>query len=315
MRMPAVERVARIGIVGAGTIGVSWAAFFLSKGFSVVVIDPALENITELMALVSRTWRTLPQDGCQAPPPFSRLEFLDAITADLAGVDFVQECIPEDVELKHKVLRELECVVESGVIIASSTSSLLCSDIQSGARHPERIIVGHPYNPPHLIPLVEVVAGGQTDPAVADWCMEFYERIGKVPIRVKKERIGHVANRLTAALYREAVYLVAEGIASVEDVDKAIVNGPGLRWAAMGPHLLYHLGAGAGGYRQYLQHLGPAQTNRWRDLGGVELSDGVVDKLVAGVLEETAGRSIEALTEERDQALIALLKAREGSPG
>ncbi len=301
------DNVKKVGVLGAGTIGASWTAYFLARGYDVVAMDPDEAAYEKLRSFIVNAWNALTELGMEQGASIDRCIFTSTIDTNFADVDFIQENVPEELNIKHSLFTELEAVINSDVIIASSTSSLLCSNLQIETRHPERFIVGHPINPPHLIPLVEVVAGNQTDKQVVDWAISFYSFIGKQPIRVCKESIGHIANRLSSALYKEAVSLVTEGIASVEDVDKAIVNGPGLRWAVMGPHLSYHLAAGAGGYKQYLEHLGPTHENRWQDLGNPKLTAEVVQTLVEGVEQEAGNRSIQELTEYRDALLVELL--------
>ncbi len=308
MRGTDKKQVKLIGIIGAGTIGASWAAYFLSQNFRVIVTDPGDKNKNDLLSFIEKAWESFKVLGNKSDIPYANLTFTEKIGKEYESVDFVQECVSEDLDIKHKLIKELELFIKPVVVIASSTSSLLCSDIQAKAKYPARIIVGHPYNPPHLIPLVEVIGGNNTSETVIEWSLHFYTLIGKKPIRANKERTGHIANRLTAALYQEAVYLVEEGIASVEDVDKAIKYGPGLRWSVMGPHMLYHLASGNGGYRQYLEHLGQAQENRWADLGKVKLTSQLVQKLVDGVNDEARGKTISELIKERDSALLDLIK-------
>jgi 3-hydroxyacyl-CoA dehydrogenase len=235
-------------------------------------------------------------------------------TRDIAGareVDFVQVCGPDRIEVKHQLVAELEQVIAPNVIIASSTSSIMASDIQREARSPERIMVGHPMNPPHLVPMVELVGGEQTSGQTLDAAQAFYQRMRRVTIRVKKEEVGHLANRLTSALYREAVHCAPEGIASVEDIDKAITYGPGMRWALVGPHLTYHLGGGAGGYRHYLDHLGPTQEARWQEHGMPSLTEEVKALLVAGVDEEMERQDQDSLRQRRDAALVEIYKLKQ----
>ena len=207
------------------------------------------------------------------------------------------------------MLAQLDLLLDPRVVIASSTSALLRSQIVADcSRRPERVIVGHPFNPPHLLPLVELVGHSPESPAVR-WAVDFYTQLGKRPIVVRKEVIGHIANRLNAAIYREAVSLVEQGIASVEDIDAAMTAGPGLRWAVMGPHLLYHLGGGPGGIAHYLEHLGPSQLKRWSELKTPALTDALKRAVIEGVADEAAGRSVPELEAERDAALVALLEA------
>lgn len=303
--------IRHVAIIGAGLIGASWAALFLSKGLRVTVCDPAQTALDKLAPFMTAAWQDLAQlDDIAAAPPFDRLHVTQEIAAASLGADMVQECGPDRIAIKRQIVAQIETSLAPGAIIASSTSSLMASDIQDGAKHPERILVAHPMNPPHLVPLVELVAGRATDPEKVDTLRAFYDSIGRVTVVVQKERVGHLANRLTSALYREAVSLVAEGVATVADVDRAIAHGPGLRWAFMGPHLTYHLGGGAGGYRHYLDHLGPTQVARWADQTAPELTPDLIETLVAGIEAATEGESTADLARRRDAALVALAKLK-----
>lgn len=293
------------GIVGAGLIGQSWAALCLAFGHRVIAVDPRQDAAGELAAFAASAWPYLRALGFTAAAEPLAAQVSGDVES-LGGVDFVLECGPERIEAKRDLVATLEEVIAPGTVIASSTSSLMASDIQAEARHPERILVGHPMNPPHLVPMVELVAGRLTAPEIVDRAEAVFRSLGRVPVRVRKEVPGHLANRLTAALYREAVHLVAEGIAGVEDVDRAIAAGPGLRWALMGPHLTYHLGGGAGGYRAYLDHLGPAQEARWATLGSPTLTPEIRDALVDGLDSELDGLDAATLSTRRDAALVAL---------
>ena len=302
-----------IGVLGGGLIGMSWASLFLARGAEVIVVDPRPEAVEDLDRFVAAAWTNLAALELTLSATPARATVTTDISA-LSGAVYVQENGPDRIGIKQDLVARLEEVIAPEVIIASSTSSLKASDIQAHARHPERILVAHPMNPPHMVPMVELVAGDRTAPETVDRAEAFYLEMKRVPIRVKKEVAGHLANRLTSALYREAVHMVAEGIADVADIDKAIAYGPGMRWALMGPHLTYHLGGGAGGYRHYLDHLGPTQEARWRELGETPLSEALKDRLVAGVEAELAGQDEATLTQRRDAALVALagLKARFG---
>ena len=303
--------IQHIAIIGAGLIGASWAALFLSKGLRVTVSDPSQGALDGLPHFITTAWHDLAQlDDIAATPPLDRLTLTQDIATACALADMVQECGPDRIGVKRQIVAEIEAALGSEAIIASSTSSLMASDIQEGARHPGRILVAHPMNPPHLVPLVELVAGRATDPACIATARAFYDSIGRVTVVVQKERVGHLANRLTSALYREAVSLVAEGVATVADVDRAIAHGPGLRWAFMGPHLTYHLGGGAGGYRHYLDHLGPTQVARWADQTTPDLSPDLIETLVAGIEAATEGASTEDLARRRDAALVALARLK-----
>lgn len=304
--------MAVVAVVGAGLIGASWTALLTWKGHAVRVVDPAPDTAVRLEAMQARAWGALRQlEPAGTPGGWSVLPLAEAV----AGADLVIEAGPEALAVKRALLADLDAAADPAVPIASSTTAHPPSALQEGLIHPERLLVAHPFNPPHLVPLVEIVPGAATDPAVTTAVRGFFDRLGKQTILVKKEATGHVANRLAAALYREAVHLVAEGIADVEDVDKAVAFGPGLRWAVMGPHMLYHLGGGAGGLKAYLDHLGPAQERRWADLGEPSLSEAVKAALVAGVDAEAAGRSLPDLEAERDAALVAVLKALAAARG
>ena len=301
------ESIRSVGVVGGGLIGLSWAALFAARGLEAVVYDPEPAVEDELAAFVATAWPTLREIGlAEAETPSIAPRFTTAL-AGLASVDFVQENVPDRIEIKRQTVALLEEVIGENVVIASSTSSLLASDIQAEAKHPSRILVGHPMNPPHLVPLVELVAGEATSPEAMDLAEAFYRRLDRITVRVKKEAVGHIANRLSSALYREAVHMVAEGIASVGDIDKTIAYGPGLRWALIGPHLMYHLGGGKGGLRHCLEHLGPTQEVRWRELGTPSLTQEVKDLLLAGVAEELQEQDAETLAARRDAALVELL--------
>jgi carnitine 3-dehydrogenase len=295
-------------VVGCGLIGASWAAFFLSRGLDVHAADPGVDAEEKLDLMVAAALADLAKLGPADVSKPGTLTFHADLRSAVARSDFVQESTPENIELKRRMVSEIDAAARPEVLIASSTSSLRASDIQLDCARPDRVLVAHPFNPPHLVPLVEIVPGERTSPAAQQAAHRFFARLGKKPILVRREVVGHVANRLTAALWREAVHLVAEGIATVADVDDAVRYGPGLRWAIHGPHMLYHLGA-RGGMKDYLAHLGPAQEARWANLGTPTLSEEVKDKLVAGVLEESGGRSVEELSRERNEQLIALILA------
>ncbi|MEH6607032.1 MAG: 3-hydroxyacyl-CoA dehydrogenase NAD-binding domain-containing protein [Pseudomonadales bacterium] len=299
-----------VAVIGGGLIGMSWASLFLARGVKVVVVDQRPEAEEQLHAFVEEAWPLLLALNLTTNKHVPKAYFTVSI-ADLSDVDFVQECGPDRIEIKRQLISELEQVVADDVIIASSTSSLMATDIQSNAHHPERILVAHPMNPPHLVPMVELVAGSATPEHTLVAAEVFYQRMQRVTIRVQKEVTGHLANRLTSALYREAVYCAAEGIASVADIDKAITYGPGMRWAILGPHLTYHLGGGAGGYQHYLDHLGPTQEARWREHGTPVLTDEVKALLVAGIEEELQQQDRDSLSQRRDAALVEIFRLKQ----
>ncbi|MDQ2089790.1 3-hydroxyacyl-CoA dehydrogenase NAD-binding domain-containing protein [Marimonas arenosa] len=305
-----------VAIIGAGLIGQSWAALFLAHGLRVQVQDTDPTREAGLHEAVRRAWPDLCAVGvAEGEPPTARLSFTTSVAEACTGADFVQECGPDRIDVKRLIVAEIEATSGKDVVIASSTSSLLASEIQHGARHPGRIVVAHPFNPPHLVPLVELVPGRQTAPQAMATARAFYDSIGREVVELKRDVVGHVANRLSSALFREAVHLVAEGIASVEDVDRAVRHGPGLRWALMGPYLTYHMGGGAGGFRHYMDHLGPTQAARWAELGNPVLDDATKARLIAGVDEMLAGVDDSDLVARRDSGLVGLLKMKAGARG
>lgn len=306
---PAIEKIRSIGILGGGTIGASWSAYFLAHGYSVTAWDPGPDAEAKLRAFVDNAWPQLTELGLSAGAARDRLTFVDTPEAAVAGAEFIQESAPERLDVKRELYARIDAALGPSAILASSTSGLVMSDMQAGLANAARFVIGHPFNPPHLIPLVEVVAGKETDPAAADWAMEFYRHIGKHPIRLKKELKGHLANRLQAALWREAVMAVKEDVASIEDIDAAMSKGPGLRLALMGPHMIFGLAGGKGGMGHFYDHIGPAMEAWWETMQETPKLDAELRaQLIAGVDEEAAGRSIDALEAERDEKLIALLK-------
>ncbi len=296
-----------VAVVGCGTVGASWTALFLAHGLDVRATDPNPKAEDYLRAFVDKAVAQLRDLGCSGA---GRLLFTTDMPEALTGAEFVQENAPENEGLKQALLADIDGRLPPDVIVAGSTSSLLRSRLVEGCRHKARHITAHPFNPPHLIPLVEIVG---EDRAIIDRAAEFYRSIGRQPVILNREMPGHIANRLSSALWREAVYLVEQGVASVADIDTAITHGPGLRWAAVGPHMAYHLGGGEGGIRHYLEHLGPSQVRRWASLGAPGLDEATKAALIDGVLEEAGERSIADLEAERDRLLQAFLKVRRGA--
>jgi carnitine 3-dehydrogenase len=294
----------RVAVVGCGTVGASWAALFLAHGLDVAAFDPSPGAEERLHSFVDHALDQLAELGAHER---GELRFSSYLPDALSAADFVQENVPEDEALKRRMSADIDALAGEGVIVASSTSALLRSSIVADCKRPGRFIVAHPFNPPHLVPLVELVG---EDQGVIERAAAFYRTLGRRPVILRREMPGHIANRLSSALYREAVYLVEQGVASVADIDAALCNGPGLRWAAMGPHMTYHLGGGPGGIEHYLSHLGPSQVKRWASLGNPTLSPEVQKRIIEGVAEEAGNRSIQELEERRDRALIEILKSR-----
>jgi 3-hydroxyacyl-CoA dehydrogenase len=291
-----------VAVIGSGLIGTSWAALFAHVGgHDVRIWDPSPATCAAAPERIAAARTQL--EALQPLRP-GRVEIVSTLDEACAGCGWVQENAPEDLQAKRELYKKIEAAVAPDTIIASSTSALLWSQLADGMTAPSRFVTAHPFNPPHLMPLVEIFG---TDPAVLGRAVAFFEAMERVPVVLKREAPGHIAGRLSAALWREAVALVAEGVASVADVDRALVHGPGLRWSVVGAHMGYHLGGGDGGIGHYLRTLGPSQERRWATLGTPSLSPEVQAQLVAGIEGAAAGRSVAALSDARDEALIDVL--------
>jgi carnitine 3-dehydrogenase len=304
--MTASELNKRVAIIGAGLIGASWAALFMKNGWDVMIWDGNPDIYGNLPDKVTCALADLDNlhDPKSETGSFTLCEELHDAISDVA---YVQENVSENLNVKHVLLAELDKHVAPTVPIASSTTAYTWSDLFSGSVHKDRFLIAHPFNPPHLIPLVEL--SGHYDPVLAQ-ATKIYEGLGRVVIALKKEAPGHIANRLAAALWREAVHLMKEGVADVRDIDNALVHGPGLRWATIGPSLAYHLGGGDGGISAYFEHLGKSQEKRWDTLGTPKLDDATVQMLVDMIEREYGDRSSAELAKKRDQDLIGILKSR-----
>jgi carnitine 3-dehydrogenase len=300
-------RVSRVGVVGAGVIGGGWALHYLRMGLHVDVYDPAPHAEGDLARMLDETWPLLERMGLRAGAGPGRLRFHDDLAAAVGDADIVQENSPEDGTLKRDVIAAIDRAAGPDVVIASSTSGFAMTMLQSGCRRPERCVVGHPFNPPYLIPLVEVVGGEHTAPAAVDWLAEFYAATGKRPLRLSRELPGFVGNRLQEAMWREALHMVAVGEATVREIDEAIAYGPGLRWALMGPCLTFHLAGGSEGMAHMLDHFGAALLEPWTRLEAPPLTPQLRERMVAGCLEEAGGRSVAELERRRDEFLAELL--------
>lgn len=303
--------IKKIAIVGTGVIGASWAALYLARGFDVIATDPAPNAEANLRHYIDTAWEELEVLGLSPKASRDRLSFTLNLKEAVSGADLIQENGPERKDFKIKLFADMDAASPSDSIIASSSSGLTMSVMQSACKHPERCVIGHPFNPPHVIPLVEIVGGEKTSPEAIQQAISFYSSIGKKPIYLRKEVVGHVANRLQAALYREVVYLIEQGVLDVSDADTAVCWGPGLRWGVMGPNLLFHLGGGANGIHHFMEQFTGPLTTWWKDLGTItEFSPEVKQTIVDGTLAEAGNRSIEQLEQERDEVLLGLLKLR-----
>jgi len=304
------DSTTQIAILGAGLIGTAWAALFVHHGADVRVWDPVPDALRRAQARMAIPLAQLAEITPDAGP-LGRLTLCASLAEAVTGADLVQENAPESIPVKHALYAQVEALMGPDTVLASSTSALTWSDLAPGLQDPACLITAHPFNPPHLIPLVEVYG---TDPTRIMRAEAIYRAAGRVPVRLKKDATGHIANRLASALWREAVFMVQDGIADVDAIDAALVNGPGLRWSVLGAHMAYHLGGGDGGMAGYLAHLGPSQERLWSTLGEPSLTPDVQAALIAGTMRAANGRSITELESARDKALIAALRARNDAP-
>jgi len=304
------QPVHRIAIVGTGVIGASWAAYYLARGFDVVATDPGPQAEANLRKYVDDAWPLLTQVGLSPGASRDRLTFDPDMSRALAEADWVQENAPERPDFKIKLFAQMDDATPPNSIIASSSSGITMDVIQSGCKRPERCVIGHPFNPPHVVPLVEVVGGAKTSEATIERAMAFYAGVGKKPVRLYKSLPGHVANRFQAALYKEVLYLVQQGVLSVADADVAVSYGPGIRWGVMGPSLQWHVGGGQGGIQHFMEHLMDPLEAMMKTLGTPEITPQLKQTVVDAVLKEAGGRSVEQLASEENSVLIGLLKLR-----
>ena len=300
----------RVAVLGAGLIGRSWTALFLAAGHDVAIYDPA-DNVEDLVREgIDSAWPMLQRLGLTTEErPTATLTFYADPSEAVKGAAFIQESVPERIGIKWALYALIEPALARDAIVASSASGLTLSELQSGWQDASRLVLGHPFNPPHLIPLVEVMGNERTAPGVVDAARAFYESVGKVTIEVKREMPGHVANRLQAALWREAIHLVNEGVASVADVDTAIASGPGLRWAVMGPTTLFHLGGDEEGLQTFCDRYTDSFNRWWDDLGDPRLDAETTERLVQGVADAGLAGRVDELSEVRDERLAEVIAA------
>ncbi len=304
---PSPHDVRTVAVIGTGVIGGGWAAHFLRMGYDVVAWDPGPDAAVRLKNLLETAWPSLERLGLSPGASLDRLRFADSLDDALAEADFVQESSPEVLPAKVALLAAIDRGTRPGIVVASSTSGFVMSAMAVDCATPGRFVVGHPFNPPYLIPLVEVVGGRDTEPGTVTWAEAFYTSAGKVCLTMEQEVSGFVGNRLQEALWREALHMVDSGQATVQQIDDSIVNGPGLRWALMGPILTFHLAGGPGGMAHMLDHFAPALLEPWTRLAAPSLTPELRDRVVAGAVEQAGGQSVSQLEQRRDAFLVDLL--------
>jgi carnitine 3-dehydrogenase len=309
-----ITDIKRVAIIGSGTIGASWSALFLAHGLDVVATDINPKAEESLRQTVAKVWPDLQHLGLVKEGRTGTLHFEPEVLKAVTGADFVQENAIEREAEKIELLAKIDAHISKDVVIASSSSAITISAMQQKCRHPERVVLGHPFNPPHLIPLVEVAGGSRTSPEALAVAEAFYQRMGKSTIRLNKEVYGHVANRLQAAVFREAIHLFQSGVASLSDIDKAITEGPGLRWGLMGPFLTFHLAGGPGGMEAFMDQFASMQEKLWADLGNPALA-AENQRLITEALTTAVGKKpVSAFAAQRDKSLLASLAARQKIP-
>jgi len=305
----APDQVTHVTSIGAGPIGAGWAAHFLARGYHVTAYIHHMDEESQFMSVVNTAWPCLVDLGLADGASMDHLTITDDLNMATRDAQFIQESAPERMEIKQALYESLGRITAPEVVIASSTSGLTMTDIQVKSATPERCVVGHPFNPPYLLPLVEVIGGDKTADEALDWVMAFYHHAGKEPIRLKKEIPGFIATRLQEALWREALHMVANGEASPEDIDRALRFGPAPRMAIQGQCMAFHVACGAGGMATNLDQFGPALKLPWTRLKAPELTQELRDAMVDGCNAMAAGRHFEDMAAERDRRIVAVLKA------
>ena len=304
------EDVSRVTCIGAGPIGGGWAAYFLAQGYDVTSYLHDAAEYDALMRLMDTAWDSLERIGLAEGASRDRFRWTTDLAESVEGTEFIQESVPEVIELKQELYRQLGDIVDPAVVIASSTSGLSMTDIQAKCATPERTVVAHPFNPPYLLPLVEMIGGEKTSPETVSWSADFYRVAGKAPLVMSKEIPGFIATRLQEAIWREALHMVANGEATVEQIDQAVVNGPGPRWALMGPCEIFHVGGGEGGMAYCLDQFGPALKLPWTRLVAPELTPELRNAMVDGCVEMTDGQDFASLSQKMNDGLVEIAKMK-----
>lgn len=312
---PAVEAVTRVASIGAGPIGAGWAAHFLARGYDVTAYVHAEGESAALMSVIDTAWPSLEALGLAPGASRARLRITTDLAEAVHEAGFVQESAPERLEIKQALYARLGRLVPEGCVIASSTSGMTMTDIQRDCPTPGRTVVGHPFNPPYLLPLVEVVGGARSAPDAVAWAADFYRHAGKAPLVMQREVPGFVATRLQEALWREALHMVASGEATPEQIDIALMNGPAPRMMVHGQCMAFHVACGEGGMATNLDQFGPALKWPWTRLEAPELTRELRDRMVEGCDRIAAGRGFEELAARRDREIVAVLRALRAARG
>jgi carnitine 3-dehydrogenase len=303
------ERIRRLALVGGGVIGSGWAARALAHGLDVVATDPAPGADGKMRSAVENAWPALQRVGLKPGADMGRLRFAKTVEEAVAEADFVQESAPEREDLKRRLHAQIDAAARPDVVIASSSSGLLPSRFQADCKRPERVVVGHPFNPVYLLPLVEVLGGEKTSAEAIDRAMAFYRSIGMHALKVRTEVPGYIADRLQEALWREALHMVGEGVATTAEIDDSIRFGPGLRWSFFGTCLIFHMAGGDEGMKHMLAQFGPALELPWTKLKAPKLTDELTQRMVEGTQAQARGKSVKELERFRDDCLIAVQEA------
>ncbi len=310
-KLIAPSDVKKVAVVGGGVIGIGWVLHYLRMGFDVTAYDPMPEARERIASMVNDTWPLMEDLGLRPGASRDRLVIVSSLMEAVSGADVVQEAVPEVAAMKTKVFAEMDQHAPVHSVLMTSTSGISMTVIQSESKHPERMVVGHPFNPPYLVPLVEILGGDQTSPETVAWARDFYRLNDKDPIVLEREVPAFIASRLQEAMWREALHMIAEGEATVEQIDISVRQGPGLRWAITGPMMNFHLAGGPGGMAHVLDHFGPTLKEPWTRLVAPELTDELRQRVIDGCDREAAGRSVAELVAERDRCLVAIMRARD----
>ena len=299
----------QIAIIGTGVIGTGWCARLIANGHKVKAWDPAKNFGERLQSEMKRLWPILKKSGMTEDASILNLSICPTLAEACVEADLIQESVPEDIEIKKTIHHEIDSVSKENALIVSSSSGLLPSEIQSDLSHPERFVIGHPFNPVYILPLVEIVGGSKTSTKTIKDVKDFYKSMGMYPLEVRKEIEGYLSDRLQEAQWREILHLVKDGVANTQELDDAIIYGPGLRWAMMGTCLTFHLAGGDAGMRHMLEQFGPALKLPWTKLEAPELTEDLIERLVEGTQLQAGDKTIDELGELRDSCLIEIIQA------